>query len=454
MGKEHLAARHDLWSTHQLPIRSVVADLPDHPRLTDAHLALRQRSLGPRPFSFAMFRLVSPVVIPFAIGGASFVVLALLTISAPDPLPVSIGVELLGPLFFVYTALAVVLAAALAYAPNDTIWALVMVGGLIGYGTLTTWAVCGLPAALALVVGLVALATVVVRMQLHTVLESTVHVMVLFGKYNRTLYPGFNLRLPGEQVFKIILTGEETIDAQAQGITLLAGAQVDAMATASCHIVPERAHLATAHATDWPEEVRRCFVLALSEALTEMGPEEMLSTTNMLDAVLHDDTLTTRVRGHLQYLIGRWGISVEWVRIAAIRYSTSPEVQLVRSAAEPESQPTTQRSIRDHTPDVSGPVRSLPVVAQPDVSTAREATPAAILPLPAAMRGTISAPEALIEAYGAVSDGRITDPQTITRIALAFEKAAHDVVLGPHLPFDAQEAAKNLRILAAKRVLR
>jgi len=85
-------------------------------------------------------------------------------------------------------------------------------------------------------------------------------------------------------------------------------------------------------------------------------------------------------------------------------------------------------------------------------ATVMRSVPASVqLPLPATVQPPITAPAALIEAYAAVRERRITDPTTIARIAAAFEQAGKDPLLGPTLPFNAEEAAKNLRTLISTR---
>ncbi|HKD75441.1 MAG TPA: SPFH domain-containing protein, partial [Ktedonobacterales bacterium] len=429
MGKEDLTARKDLWITHQFPQHAMV-DPPDHPRLPKHAHSSRHSPAGRRPFSFGMFRQISPVLMPLALGGTSFAIVTLLTIGTPDLVPVSITPDLLGPLFFVFAALAVIYAAVLAYAPNDTIWALALVGGLIAFGSLASWAIFGLATAAALIVGLGLLLIVVVRSQLQTVLENTVHVMVLFGKYSRTLRPGFNLRIPGEQLLAIVHTAEIVVEATVRDIPLHKGPKIDASAVAACRVVQERAHLTAAHATDWPDHTRRCLELALGEALGEMEADDVLRESLDGEGALYDGSLATRVRGHLLQLVGRWGISIEWVRLEAIHVSKTAEKLPVRETTgvsapapavtpapnvEPVASASSAASVV--TPDVALSAKPAPT----PVATARGLSPGAILPLPPAMRTGVPVPEALIEAYEAVRGGRISDPRTIARIARAFE---------------------------------
>ncbi len=389
------------------------------------------------------FRLIAPVLVPFMLGSVCFAILVLLGLAAPDALPLAIGVEGLGPIFFVYAAVGVVLAAALAYAPSDAIWALAMIVGLIAFGAITTWAIFGPLVALTLLLGLSALLAVVVRRQMHTVLEDTVHVMVLFGKHNRILRPGFNLRWPFEQVWAIINTAEVTVEVAAREVTLLGGTRLHISATTACRAMPERAHLTAPHAHEWVDHVRRCLELTLRETLSEMEPEEICPT----DGSLPGDALNVRLRGRLQQIVGGWGISVTWVRAHTLApVATAPDQSRVGSTPDVASGPHAAIAALRR-PGVATPGTAA-VAPPPDVAVVRGLTPGALLPLPPAMRAGVPVPEALADAYAAVRERRITDPTTIARIARAFDTIARDPVLSPHLPFDAHEAARNLRALA------
>ena len=454
MGKDRLASRRDQWVTRQTGAHKVLAR-PAHPRFIQRPADYTRPRAGPRPLSFAMFRLVSPILVPFLLSLACFTLLLLLSIDSMGDAPLAVGAAGLGPAFFIYAALGVIMAAALAYAPNDAIWALAMIVGLIGFGAITVWAIFGPPIALLLLFGLLALVIFVVRVQMHTVLEDTAHVTVLFGKHHRTLRPGFNLRLPFEQVWAIINTAEVVVEVHVSDVTLLHGERVMATVSAACHVPLERAHLAASHGNAWVEHVRHSLDLVLRETLSEMDQHEIAPQDTTWSEMGISDPLAVRLRGKAQQLVGGWGISITWVRPHSI--------QLFTAATLPERAITRMTGSQ---PDIaSGPQVAIPVANRsasrsavassgaarlPDVAAMRGVTPGALLPLPPAMHLGTPAPEALAEAYAAVRERRISDPATIARIAVAFERVAADPVLAPHLPFDAAEAAQNLRALAAK----
>lgn len=427
MGKERPPARRDRW-TSRAAVPPPIAP-PDHPRRLTAVDILDQRRARPprlaawRPaetappgpstaplFTFATFRLISPIVVPLALGFLCFGVVVLAGLAAP--LGIAIGPDALPPLFFWFAAVGVLLAAALAYAPSDALWALASVGGLAVYAALTVGAVFGPLAGALLITGVLALTGVITRAQAHMVLEHTAHVMVLFGKYHRTLRPGFNLRLPGERVLAIIGTTETTIDVHDADAVLLNGAAVRAGATFGCRVPPEQAHLVAPYGADWPERVRHLAEITLTDTLAEMTAEEAQADN---DGFLAGDPLAVRLRGRLQALVGGWGVQVVWVRPHSLRPAAT----------------------------ASGPH-----AAATAAIAARGVTPGALLPLPPAMRPARPLPETLAAAYEAVRTRRVTDPTTIRQIALAFESAASDPLARPQLPFDAEAAARLLRALA------
>lgn len=464
MGKDHLTTGQEYWATRRMPMRPPIVR-PNIPRVTREQARPQYRSA--QRLSFALFRALSPLLVPLMLGSACFVIVALLSISAPEAVQPTIHPETLFPLFFVFAAVGVILAAALAYAPNDTIWSLAMLAGLVAYGTITVWIVFGPLSGIMLIVGVTALVGVFVRAQMQTVLENSVHVMVLFGKYRRTLRPGFNLRLPGEQVWSIVQTAETTIEATARDMTLGDEQRIDAQAIVSCHVNPDRAYLTAPFGEEWPDKVRKSLELSLRETLAEMTSGEIfLNEASVVDP-LNNDPLSLRLRGHLQQLVGPWGVVVEWVRPHSLRQHQPGEMPVVAAtpAFAPLDTPVTQPDVLSGSHPAARPkstgkmtarrprqigsitVQSDPA-GKPDVVMTRGLTSGSVLPLPPAMRTGTPSPEALADAYTAVRERRITDPTTITRIALAFETLALDPVLGPNLPYNAKEAAQNLRQLA------
>ncbi len=369
---------------------------------------------------------MSPILVPSMLGAACLAILLPLSFGGPSLL--AVGNDALGPLFFIFAATGVMLAAALAYAPNDTLWALMMILGLCVFSTLTLWAIFGMLAGIALIVGLLTLLSAVVLAQRHMVLEHTVHIMVLFGKYHRTLYPGFNLRLPGEQVLTIISTAAVTIEAVARDVALADGQRYDLAATVGCRPMPNRAYLLAERGSDWPTGVRRMLEITLREVLNGLRETDLFDEDGLEGGV----SLAMRLRGHLRQLVGGWGVQVEWVHPHDVRPTAPPPTRQPLGASHSGAQPAYPTSLTQSTEQVA----------------MRGVTRGAMLPLPPAMRHDLPTPQALEEAYNAVRERRITDPAMIIQIALSFEAAAADAMIAATLPFDAARAAYFLRQLA------
>ena len=360
---------------------------------------------GPPIFSYATFRLLSPVLLPVLLSMACLGILLPLAFSAPDAL--AIGSDAIGAIFLVYAAVGVVQAAALAYAPSDVIWALVALIGLLLYGAITLWAVFGPTPAILTALGVAALLGAIIRRLQHQVLEHTVHVMVLFGKYHRTLSPGFNLRYPGEQVLTIVHTTEVMIEAAVHDVVLADGLHVDGHATACCRVIPEQAHDLAPRGNDWPEHLQRLLTLTMQDVLNELRREDLMAGDTL--TCEPPEPLSRRLHGRLRQIIQGWGIHIVWVRAHDLRPS---------AAAFPA---TTQ-----HLPQAAPPPRAAPPLL-PDALVA-----------------------ALAEAYQAIRERRITDAGTIAQIADEFDAAARDPLRGPLLPFDASQAATLLRALITR----
>lgn len=352
----------------------------------------------------------------------------LIPLSFLSPAALAVGSDALGAVFFVYAATGVILAAALAYAPNETLWALMMFFGLCAFIAITIWCIFGIVAGVGLIAGLLLISAAVLRRQLHTVMEHTVHVMVFYGKYHRTLRPGLNIRLPGEQVLSIIHTAEITIEGAVQDVVLLNGRHLDAGVTIGCCVIPERAHQLAPRGNEWPAHVRHMLEITLHDTLSELAPEEIGTPDGSLWG--QDEALARRLQGRLQRLIQGWGIQILWVHPHNFRLLDAP---LVR-----QDQLTT--------PTIS----ASPTAANPDRADGRAMAPGSLLLLPPSLRRDLPISDALIAAYNAVRERHISDPRAIERIAQAFEQAAQDATLRPILPFDAQQAAYHLRQLAQR----
>ncbi len=425
---------------------------PDRVPYGRDYIPPRDRAWRGSFFSFRTLRAASPGLLPVVLGGACFALVIVLSMGPVLSTPPVIDPLSLPSLFFVYAAAGVVLAAALAYAPNDTIWSLALFAGLIVYGTLTAGAIFGIAAALALVIGLTVLLIVMVRSLMHTVLEDTVHVMVFFGKHNRILHPGFNLRLPGERVWAVVSATPETVIVALPSVALFGTTPLAVAATMECAVPPARAHLAATHSADWPEQARRCLELALRETLSDLEPQEFDATPVTIHDLMQNTAVALRVKGHVQQLTGGWGIQILWVRLHPIMAEPSPNTARIAEfppafAPKPDVASGAHAAVYADSRTASAPKTRRIAANLPDLASRRSPRHDPLLPLPPAMDLGTLAPDALADMYTAVRKRDITDPATIACIAEAFERLADDPILSRHLPYDAEQAATLLRRL-------
>ena len=62
---------------------------------------------------------------------------------------------------------------------------------------------------------------VLIFLSLVTVQQGTVAITTIFGKYNRTLYPGLSFRIPIiEQIFKRISVQNRAVELNFQAVTI------------------------------------------------------------------------------------------------------------------------------------------------------------------------------------------------------------------------------------------
>lgn len=431
MRKEHLSQQQTLVDSGPQTVQ-----LPNHPR-SYPYLTTPPPRLPyePQRMSFSAFRQFSPILIPAIEGGAFFVLLVLVILGAPASFQSVLPPVALLPFFFIFAAIGIIIGTALYYAPNETVWAIATVFGMIIYAALTTWGIFGVGAALTLLLGLTAGTIAIVRLQMHTVLEHTAHVMVLFGKRSRSIGPGLHLRFPFERVWLIVDTTEQTANMTAAHVKTHDSAFVDIAISYTYAISTHYAHNSASILANWQERVMQIVQQTCRDIIIEFPLAELLDThTDPLEIDLRD-SIAQRLMGRVRQQVGKWGIILDEVHVLAIE----PEVVVVKKVETRIMHSAANADV------VSGLQPAIPAV-----HIGQHLSHAAIYPFPAAKKEDASNPEALAKAYEAVRDRRVKDPCTIRRIAAAFGKIARDPILSQHIPYNAEEAAKNLQELAQK----
>ncbi len=167
-------------------------------------------------------------------------------------------------LALVLLALGVALAAALYTARDIGTWTLALLLGVSGSLIATVFVLLGRNAALAAAVLLFLAGAAFLR--LHRVAENTVLVTTYLSRFHRTLLPGQQVLLPGEQVTATLPTDQRRITALPPATAALGG-EAHATATLVYQIVPREAHRAALMARDWEAALQQMLAQALREEL-------------------------------------------------------------------------------------------------------------------------------------------------------------------------------------------
>ena len=361
---------------------------------------------------------------------------------------------------------------------DHNMWVLGTLGGLILFVLFGVFAVInpvvGTLLLLAILVGCIYLA----RRCIHSVLEGSVDIVYVSGKYKRTLYAGINLIWPWEQVKHQVNIEETNWNCPPQKIQLSPEEDVTLRAVISYQVVPEDAYLAVTQINNWEESVRELFVTTLQTVSTHFAPTDFLAWPQSLQVyqaqTTHHDTQSAHLpdegvddfsggparREHINALlfqqmrdrVALWGVQIHWVRIRDIELAPH---KLAIISAPPDYTKTTNdnqvgkelvaasssaQSNRGQLADAQGNGGHMPS-DQPIKIGQTTAFPAPNLPLPPQK---LPSEDALKKVYQQVQEGKVTDPQYIRQIAMTFEAVARDPEANQKISFDAERAAVNL----------
>ncbi|HLV99808.1 MAG TPA: SPFH domain-containing protein [Ktedonobacterales bacterium] len=392
-------------------------------------------------------------------------------------------------MLFIFAAIGLIQAALLLYAPNDAFWAVAVVGGFVVMVS-AVFFVLFLPIfAVILSILLLSLGGVALRERYYPVKEGTVVVMGLFGRYNRTLQPGFNLRVPGEKVLGVVETQNIRYEARMPPIMLVSGEQVTLSVAITYQVVPGEEHLAIRLTKDWQRPIQQHLravvqdeisLLSIQDFQVPGGVAAPRGTSGGYNADERDneqagsplERINERLTNAMRMKVADRGVAVHEVKVHLL---DSPH--LLGSAPAPVHQappvhpaPMPHSTIALPMPQNEGQVvegtvqnaamdspalypgdpfgmagQPLPPIhpAGPPAAPppAELGTPPAGAPQPPM---TLLSAQALAETYDAVVRHRISDMATIQRIISQFEAVAADPELSQQVPFDAAAGALNL----------
>lgn len=364
------------------------------------------------------------------------------------------------PGLLIVTAIIILIAVAQEVAAylagsNNSLWAIVTLAGFSLFVLVGTFTIFGPLVAFLVLVLLLLIYALLARFYLHRVSEGFVDITFSSGKYARTLYPGVNVRLPWESIEYHLNVRETQWICPEQRIQLSREEDVILRAAITYQLLPEDAQLAVLQVNNWEQKLREDFITLIQMIATTFSPNDFLTWPQGLHAAPAvvaeiDDPLQAGPRWERinEYLfqqmrdqVALWGVQIRWVRIR--------DVMLVpHNIPRVDVEPTLQ------TPSVKAESEMATASVGARASATTEQRQAAPAKAPASSSSSASpqkAPSArpneeiLTQAYNAVQNGKITDPETIRGIAAQFQDIANDPTWSQMVDFDAARAARNLR---------
>jgi hypothetical protein len=389
----------------------------------------------------------------------------------------------LWPVTIIIILVAVAQAVGVYYAGSDNqLWILATIGGFFLFILVGCFAIFGPVATLVLLLILLIVSFVLMRLYVHPVSEGYVDIVYAFGKYSRTLYPGFNILMPWEKVMHSLNVGEKQWACPLQKVQLSRDEDVVLRATISYQLTPEDAYIAATQVLQWENSLKDLVLATIQSIATMFTPDDFIAWPQGMHSrpLTYEDRDNTlpweKVNNYLFQLISDrvalWGVQVNWVRILDVSLAPhgativetdpivdAPTLMLNNSAPAPQPAkvPVSQPAQASQPKAAAGAVKN--GSGNRNASVAEEPTQVVPAPVPASppvssnsgqlAPGPLSE-KALIAAYKAVQEHTVTDPDTIRTIAAKFEQVARDPAYRDTVSFDAERAAQNLYEQARK----
>ena len=367
------------------------------------------------------------------------------------------------PMLILLIALAIGEGTALYFAgANDNVWLVAVSIGFCLFVLLGSYAVFGIGFTFILFIILLVLGIILAQRTIRPVPEGRVDIVYAFGKYSRTLFPGFNLIRPWERVSEQLNVRETLWICPKQRVSIQRGQEVEIIAQISYQLMPEDAYLAVSHVQDWENSLRDLFITTIHRDVHDLSPDEFTAphrksnSSNVPDPNIARlwDRVNARLWGDMQDQVAHWGVQVNWIQTQELHLL--PHLHEV--AAPGNVRPMGMGATRGagFPPPQPAPAHVVPnqqfgraEFAQPAPAPVPVNPPPPPPPAAAASDQTVAIPretnnDVLIEAYEAVRTGRITDPNTIREIAKRFMSIARNPEVNNNFPFDADRAGRTL----------
>jgi regulator of protease activity HflC (stomatin/prohibitin superfamily) len=370
--------------------------------------------------------------------------------------------DTLWPIAIIIIIVALLQGIAIHYSrPLPGVWMLCTGGGLIVLLSISDFALFGPVAGIMLVIVLLILTGYVLRRSIEPVHEGVVDIVFAFGKYCRTLEPGFNLRFPWEKITQQVNVEETHWNCPPQKIQLSRDEDVILRALISYQVKPRAAHLAVTQVKNWEESLRDTFIATLQTIATVFTPDDFLNWPQSLDAYRQQshhpvssspaddfgesaerrESINEYLCHYMRARAEHWGIQINWVNIRDVELVPH---DLAMIDIDSIGQMSDEQLVLQE--DAQLPVQT-PQMAHVVVQTngVPESKPNAVTALfEPAKPIQIPKEEILIKAYREVQNGKITDPESIRAIAATFEAVARDAQASAAVSFDAERATQNL----------
>ena len=334
-------------------------------------------------------------------------------------------------------------------------WILCTMGGFVLLLSISIFALFGPVPGVILVLVLLFLTAYMLQRTIHPVPEGVVDIVLAFGKYSRTLYPGFHLLSPWEKATRQVNVEETHWNCPPQRIQMSRDDDLILRALISYQIIPETAHLAV---ENWEESLRDTFIATLQTVATVFTPDDFLNWPQSLDVYqkqLHhpvsgspaDDFSESPERRETindylcQYIHAKaGGVQVNWVSIRDIELVPhSLNIDPIYHHFNEQQTTPSSTPLPEQTPQLAlvPQIGATEPQQQAVLTSVRQGEPAKPIEIPKE--------EILIKAYKEVQNGKITDPEAIRMIAATFEAVAQDSQANQSVSIDVEQAARILR---------
>ncbi len=448
-----------------IPFAQQEQELPTVPAAADTsalHLEANDPTEGESESTSARAELMSQlgyyssfILAPLLFAGLTSLIVLPIVATGRAKLPP----QTLIPLALIIIAIALAQGVAIYYAgTTNGLWAIYTALGFFLFMLVGCFALFGPVAGIIVLLIFVGLSIFFAQRYIHPVAEEYVDIVRSFGKYKRTLYPGFNILLPWEQISHHLSTAETTWKTPIQRVQMTRDEDVVLRGSMNYQLLPEDAYHVTS-VKNWEESLQDIFVASLQTVAKTFTPEDFIAwpqgmhmrpTHGSIIPLSEGEARWEQVNGQvLQRVRDRaalWGVLINEVRLYDI--SLAPHG---RSSQDETTAPVAPRNAEATVPQPAAPqAQQVPQPSVPQPQQPRQpASPqqsVASTQLPQGLKE-----ETLRKAYAAVKNGNIKEAEAIRTLAAQFEAVANNPELNKSFTFDAGRAALNLYAEADRR---